>query len=222
MILAAAPIRQEIKIPLCAADALQLDALLLDSPFHCWRSYQPRYVNSYYYDSGRSGDYLDNLTGLAQRTKLRFRWYGAIEGRHPVALERKHKTGATSHKDVTQLGERTTGLPDFRAAEALAGATLDPALARDVAMRPQRRLFVRYQRRYLAGHNDVRVTIDRDICYADGRERRPLLVTSPVHTVLELKFPPGQGESAGRLLEGLPFRSFRHSKYVIGVKVSGG
>ena len=216
------PVRQEIKLPLCAAEALRLDAVLLESPLSYWRNYQPRYVNSYYYDSDRSGDYIDNRTGLAVRTKLRFRWYGAIEGRHPLALERKRKRGAASNKDVVQLGERATGLACFRTAEALAGATLNPVLVEELARRPQRRLFVRYRRRYLAGRNGVRITIDQDIRYADGREQRPLLVSSPVHTVLELKFPPGQAEHAGRLLELLPFRTFRHSKYVIGVNVSGG
>lgn len=218
----AAVVRREIKIPLCAADALQLDAFLLDAPVQFWTSYPPRYVNSYYYDTYANDDYVDNVTGLSDRIKLRFRWYGDIGGRFPIVLECKRKNGTISFKDTVFLGEHETGLAAFSAAEATRDARLDPVMAARLARRRQRRLFVRYHRRYLAAPDGVRLTIDQNIRYADGRERAPVLLSSPVHTVLELKFRPDRSDSTGRLLERLPFRLFRHSKYVIGVGVSGG
>lgn len=219
---AAALVRREIKIPMCAADALQLDAFLLDSPVQIRRTYPPRHVNSYYYDTYANDDYVDNVIGIANRVKLRFRWYGDICGRLPVALECKRKTGTTSFKNVAHLGEQTTGLGTFRAAQAIENVRLDPMMAARLARRRQRRLFVRYERRYLGAPDGVRLTIDQNIRYGDGREHEPVLLTSPVHTVLELKFRPDRSDSVDRLLERLPFRLFRHSKYVVGVGVCGG
>ena len=44
-------------------------------------AYPPRRVNSLYLDTPGLGGLRDNLDGLAQRTKVRWRWYGeAVRG----------------------------------------------------------------------------------------------------------------------------------------------
>jgi hypothetical protein len=82
-------------------------------------------------------------------------------------------------------------------------------------------LEVQYQRQYFLLHQDLRMTIDLEQKF---RRLTPIadniFIRSPVYAVVEFKFPANIGASMKSLLGNLPFRLFRHSKYVIGVEAS--
>jgi hypothetical protein len=79
-------------------------------------------------------------------------------------------------------------------------------------------LEVNYKRSYFELKPGIRMTIDREIRY---RKLSPTvscqMKCSPVDYVVEFKYPVGQESEFGHLLRDLPFRFFRHSKYVVGI-----
>ena len=52
-------------------------ALIRQHPSGFHEVYPPRWVNNLYLDSHSLDDYHDHVTGLAERSKSRIRWYGA-------------------------------------------------------------------------------------------------------------------------------------------------
>ena len=79
-------------------------------------------------------------------------------------------------------------------------------------------LEVVYQRSYFELEPDIRMTVDQEIQY---RKLSPTvscqMKRSPVDYIVEFKYPVGQETEFGHLLRNLPFRFFRHSKYVVGM-----
>ena len=79
-------------------------------------------------------------------------------------------------------------------------------------------LEVSYKRSYFTLQSEIRMTIDRKIQY---RKLFPVtswrMTYSPVDYVVEFKFPVGNESDFSNLLQDLPFRLFRHSKYTIGI-----
>ena len=62
------------------------------------------------------------------------------------------------------------------------------------------------------------MTIDRSIRYRKLSPRRGLrMKRSPVDRVVEFKYPADNEMDFRNLLRNFPFRTFRHSKYVVGM-----
>ena len=79
-------------------------------------------------------------------------------------------------------------------------------------------LEVEYLRSYFQLAQDIRMTIDRNIRYRKLSPRRGLrMKRSPVDRVVEFKYPADNEMDFRDLLRNFPFRTFRHSKYVVGM-----
>ena len=79
-------------------------------------------------------------------------------------------------------------------------------------------LEVEYLRSYFQLAQDIRMTIDRNIRYRKLSPRRGLTMKrSPVDRVVEFKYPADNEVDFRNLLRNFPFRTFRHSKYVVGM-----
>ena len=61
------------------------------------KSYNNRMVNSIYFDDVNFSSVRDNLAGIAQRNKLRLRWYGNQKNSLPI-FEVKTKNGRLGKK----------------------------------------------------------------------------------------------------------------------------
>ena len=61
------------------------------------KSYDNRMVNSIYFDDIDFSSVRDNLAGIAQRNKLRLRWYGNQKNSLPI-FEVKTKNGRLGYK----------------------------------------------------------------------------------------------------------------------------
>ena len=61
-------------------DAHQVRALVKLHPSMFYEPYPPRYVNNLYLDTEDMENYLDNVSGVAERRKVRIRWYGDLFG----------------------------------------------------------------------------------------------------------------------------------------------
>jgi hypothetical protein len=173
-----------------------------------------RTVNSIYLDDEDLTHYQDNVHGLSLRSKTRFRWYDSDLSK--ISLEYKKKTNHFSNKTVYVLKNPDNILPDtYLAAKKLIG--LAPELSNHLLVRPK--MHVRYERAYYTLAPEIRMTVDTEMCF---RKLDPLVSKSfnpsPVFSVIEFKYPADQSDTFNNLIRGMPFKLFRHSKYIIGLE----
>jgi VTC domain len=209
--------RYEIKMPL---DRMQYEDFLP----HLYRvglypsaPFPDRRINSVYYDTADFSDYVDNISGIGARRKTRIRWYNGDVSK--LALEQKIKAGKASRKETELLTNADLTHPHTKdglqkilakngtTLETLKMAPLFPVLE------------VQYERQYFTLDTDLRMTIDLEQKF---KRLHPApvshFVTSPVFAVVEFKYPAPERLRMQALLRNLPFRIFRHSKYVIGLE----
>ena len=183
-----------------------------------------RWVNNVYFDTHDYLAFRQNLSGASQRYKIRYRWYGAPDQPGNGTLEVKCKRNFYGWKlrypdtqALFQHGDR------WQAIQRRLAARLPPAGRIWLESNPQPVILNRYHRRYLVTHDQkVRATIDTRLAVCDQRYK-PVpnltrVASTPGLVVVELKFERSERERAARLVEGLPLRVSRHSKYVTGVQ----
>jgi hypothetical protein len=226
----AADHRYEIKYILDPVQALDFESWALGQPFMS-RAYPSRQVNSIYFDTRGLETAEDNLRGIANRKKFRIRWYGNADNHDsaPVTFEIKIKTGRLGRKlscpleflphqflDMNERDRQET----FRQIPAMAalippGANLIPTL------------YVSYHRHYLKGPQGIRLTLDKEIAFADmvrgavKADPFPGIRTAYTKAIAEFKFPPAVKDEAAEYMSGLPLYPTRSSKYVIGLSLFG-
>ncbi len=213
--------RYEIKVPLQRFQFFEFERYVRCGGLFPRETFPPRQVHSVYLDTSSFEDYHDNVSGISARKKTRIRWYD--DKPEKMALEFKVKRNKISSKHVIGLSNEHGIVPIDRAAlSSLLNQNRDHAETRELGcLFPV--LKVVYDRRYLILANEVRMTIDREMRF---RRLYPIptgpLHRSPVDVVIELKFPVDNAREAKRMLSSIPFRIFRHSKYVIGMDLSCG
>jgi len=208
--------RYEIKIPLQKTQFYDLKGYLNQLSVVMKRTYPDRAVNSIYIDSIDLNNYLDNVTGISRRKKIRFRWYG--NNIDSLVLESKEKIGKVSRKNIVQLNNAAGIYPRSRGKYL----TLLRNNRTDIGWPTLSTLFpileVNYHRSYYELASQIRMTIDTGISYRRlFPTEKPNFFSSPVYAVVEFKYPLHLAGSANKIIAGLPFRVFRHSKYVVGV-----
>ncbi len=186
--------------------------------------YVPRFINNIYFDSPNLEAYFQNLDGLADRTKVRIRWYGDLFGQiqKPV-LEFKIKRSRVGTKESFRLMPFTLNR-GFHVSE-LRPVLEDPALPPRVLVELSHlepALINRYHRKYfVSADGHYRITVDSKLeFYRVHRHANQFLSRStlPESTVMELKY---SGETAAldeRIMNFFPFRVTRMSKYVTGLE----
>ena len=235
--------RYEIKLP---CDPLHFDEIEAWVRLHPaqWRvAYPPREINNIYFDSADYQGLDANLGGIAERAKLRLRWYGPDKTAvapysdpaeawlwHLPQLELKCKDGMAGWKEINRM-DRSFMLDLTRVTWPEARRRLRAALA------PQAQIWLttytfpalinRYRRAYYVTPDEVvRLTIDTALRAYDQRfSARPNLTRpAPIdaQAVIELKAATNP-EGARRLSQALadfPVRAYRFSKYVQGMLAS--
>jgi len=181
-----------------------------------------RQVNNVYFDTFDYDAYSENLFGASDRTKVRYRWYGPSLMPDSGALEVKRKRnffGWKLHYDVPELRyAETDGWHEIRRAMA---EQVSSEAKHWLDFNPQPVLINRYHRNYLiSGDGRVRVTIDTRQEVWDQRfkawpsfDRRANIADT---LVVEFKFGREDRSLASQLLQGIPLRVSRHSKYIVG------
>lgn len=210
------PWRYELKIPLQYRQYVNFDRWLLETGIRRDQQYADRIVHSVYLDSPEFDDYLDNVAGIGTRGKIRLRWYNdAVD---ELVVELKNKRGKASQKELVQLRNESGRAPLERSA-VMSVLNSDPRSAqlyRQLALFPT--LHARYSRSYFEISPGIRLTIDSDIRY---QRLYPVasrhLASSDVDRVIEIKYDMSRQAEVAALLQGMPARIFRHSKYVVGV-----
>jgi hypothetical protein len=186
--------------------------------------YPPREVNNLYLDTPGRADFHEHVQGVSARSKTRIRWYGPLNGTIDRAtLELKIKRGGVGRKESYPIENFSLRhAADADALRPLLKAMAAPGAVRAAVELRRPSLVNRYARRYyLSADGLVRLTLDTQLHYFDPRHPdRPL--NHPVRdaraVVLELKYAPDQAGLAAAIVNRLPFRLARCSKYVEGVR----
>jgi len=186
--------------------------------------YPERIINNVYLDRADLSDYFDHINGVAQRSKLRIRWYGALHGCVAApALEHKVKDGYVMGKTSEPLpAMELNGRLDQRFLEDLRRrATISERAKFELDARHPT-LVNRYSRRYfLSGDGRFRLTIDTGLQFLSPETLREQWAAEPppgFEIVIELKFVPEAAGSAEGITSAFPFRVTRCSKYVLGIE----
>ena len=186
-----------------------------------FRSYDNRIVNNIYFDSLDMRDFYENVAGISYRAKTRLRWYGDTMAPAAMTLEHKIKRGRISRKQALRLEGIDLGaiawdeLSDHLCARAEYSSCAIASYFKNPVLRN------RYRRRYYEtrGHR-LRMTVDSDLAFYDAAGTAGPAGSTVVRThssVVEFKAPVARAGELQRLLEDIPLRMTRFSKYVMGV-----
>ena len=219
--------RHEVKFAAYATELARLEHWLLLHPFGFIQPYPDRRINNVYFDTFDYRAYADNLAGVSERNKVRYRWYGDSAGPAAGQLEIKQKRNHFGWKQRFPVAEAPySGTEGWRAIRENIRRQLPQAGRLWLDQNPLPVMINRYDRRYFATpDNRIRATIDIHQCYYDQRNgdvpnfsRRAIAMDT---LVMEFKFARGDRQEAVRLLETVPLRIGRHSKYMNAVNAIG-
>lgn len=191
-------------------------------------TYPDRIVNNVYFDTFNYTAFSENLSGASSRTKVRYRWYGNSSTPDKGVLEIKRKRNYFGWKTYHKVNS-----PPFEVGNNWKNIynqildQIDPTGRIWLQSNPFPIMINRYTRKYFATHDDkVRVTLDTKQKVWDQRYKPyPNIVhraNLPDTFVVEFKFDRKDREYASEILQGIPLRVGRHSKYMNAVRACSG
>lgn len=186
--------------------------------------YHPRQITNIYLDTAQYQFYKDNEIGIANRKKIRVRWYGNVFGaaKNPK-LEYKLKVGLAGNK-------RIYNLPNFKVEKGFTKEILQalfdqahlPDEVRSELSQLRPTLLNTYQRSYYqSADKQFRLTLDEALTYYQihyGANQFLRQAKELLGLVVELKYDPKQEKLASQVATELPYRLDKKSKYVSGIE----
>lgn len=175
--------------------------------------YPERQINNIYFDTPDLVTYRENVNGQQYRKKYRVRWYGETKGQNSTPqFETKIKAAEVGTKEIHPVeGFDLVNISGVTAAvnrQTLYARQLIPSLLNA------------YQRAYFISHDKrFRLTVDWDLRYHNLRVHPNFhrFLTRDAAIILELKYAREDDTDATWLVQKLPFRQSKHSKYVQGL-----
>jgi hypothetical protein len=220
--------RIERKLRVTELTTREVESLVRLHPAAFSVRYPPRHVNSLYLDSGELTNVYDNVNGVANRVKVRIRWYGELLGEVPrPVLELKVKRGVIGFKDsfplcplVVDRGFRLQTVLDVLARSPIGDLVQLNVSSLELAA------ITRYRRQYLeSADRRYRLTIDSEMaCYRVRRLGNAFVQrwSDAQATVVELKYAVEDDVRADEITRHFPFRITKSSKYVGGITMMHG
>ena len=184
------------------------------------KSYEPREVNSIYYDDQVFTSISDNLSGSTPRTKFRLRWYKDINGNlSNFQFEKKIKNGITGHKEQVFFDQKYNPLEgklSMKNLQKITGLFNDKLFPTHYTPK----LLCNYYREYYEREDGSRFTIDKNIrfkqIYGNSLVNNKFNFLSTNQIIMELKFSPENIKKIATITRKLPIPSTRCSKYLLG------
>ncbi len=217
-------LRHEVKFAAYTIRHAYIERWLKDHAAGFTSPYPSRQINNVYFDTWDYRAFSENLAGVSRRAKVRYRWYGEDVGPAPGTLEVKHRRNQLGWKERFDVNLRvwTPGWSWHDVRYSLIEQIPGPArlwLDRN----PQAVFINRYKRDYfISGDGRIRATIDTRQRALDQRLRNvPNFSNEAIlqdTLVLEFKFAPEDRQIAVGVLEDVPVRLGRHSKYMNAVR----
>ncbi len=216
-------LRHEVKFAAATVRYHDLEGWIRLHPGGFERSYPARWVNNVYFDTPDLAAYRENLSGTSRRTKLRLRWYADTPSPDAAAIELKHRQNDLGWKSHFPIGPFDLGAQSWMALIRTIRKQLPQAARLSFDAHPEPILINRYHREYFERpERDVRITLDWHQTVFDQRphpgpnlRRRANL---PDSLVVEIKFAAADRAIGQRMIQGIPIRASRNSKYAIAVQ----
>lgn len=185
-----------------------------------------RWVNNVYFDTHAYGAFSENLVGASRRVKVRYRWYGKSEELEAGTLEVKCKRNCFGWKLNYKVPKAPSSSDWYTTRESLR-EQLPPEGVKWLDANPNPVLINRYHRKYFVSMDGkVRTTVDTQQAVWDQRFKPyPNFVhraNLPQTLVVEIKVDRQNRDLVSQVIQGLPLRVSRHSKYVTGVRMISG
>lgn len=177
--------------------------------------YPIRKINNIYFDSPGLTTYKDNVMGIANRKKMRVRWYGYRTERvidpkleikmrfNEVGIKHIHHVSAFDLKDLSELTSEVNQLT--------ADKCLSPILINS------------YHRSYWGTKDKkYRLTIDWQMAFTSIQDKIQFTANEIFDqnaVILELKYDKNLELEADFIAQFIPFRRTKNSKYVNGIQL---
>lgn len=185
--------------------------------------YPPRKVNNIYFDSIQMKCFHDNVEGIANREKVRIRWYGNRYGhiKKPI-LEIKIRKNSVGTKEFYpllpfELKKSTTS----NCIKNIIIKSEIPEITKQRVLALNPKLLNGYLRKYYTSFDKrFRITLDNDLFYAKTRAMNILTNETffdQKSTVVEIKYDVKDDLDIDTITRQFNFRMTKNSKYVTGI-----
>lgn len=198
-----------------AIEGLALETILDTVKFHpegFREAFPMRQVNNYYLDTLDLNLFYQNIDGISQRRKFRYRWYDDYELSKPCILEIKYKENELGWKENFKLK-----LADIASQSSLCYHFTQLQLTEGELLA---QLYNSYKRYYFESFDKkYRITIDFDQNFGQPfHAQKPFVITHKDPTIiLELKFDEIHFDDLDTITRSLPFLRTKNSKYSNGI-----
>lgn len=203
--------RYEIKYAIDQLDLASIEASILMHPASFSLAFPDRKVNNIYLDTPNLHCFYQNIEGVPRRQKMRLRWYGEIDyPQKKSILELKNKDAELGWKDSFTIANR---LIDTKEELLIAIAELPVNLGTRVPI-----LHNSYHRKYYESSDGLfRITIDSEQSFKIPFSNMNAQNIGRYPIILELKYEAEHAERARDIMDYLPYRQTKNSKYTNGV-----
>lgn len=187
---------------------------LVDNLVGIHRQHPDRRISSIYFDTNKLDSAKDNITGISQRIKYRYRYYdNDIEFGKLEKKIKNNKLGTKEYFDIKNINSSSS-----------ASSVSEFINEFNRNMQPYRSITkISYFRSYFA-NNKIRVTIDTDIHFTTLEEKECLSKEATIfypYVILELKFDPSKINELKNYILALDKTPSRHSKYLASLSKLG-
>lgn len=214
-------LRYELKLVCQNTAYSQVMMALRTNPAGLNQLFEPRLVQSIYFDTPQGRSLQENLAGISHRRKIRFRWYHAPIEKVDGHLEIKVRENTLGWKHRLDFAEKIP-VENVPRTKFMAGVrkNLTPAwlVNFDRGLEPAQ--WVCYLRDYLVSSNGkVRVTVDRSLQSWDqrGKWRLTNKFPTPIEKliIVEVKCAVDDYAEAEAVISRIPLMVGKSSKFVM-------
>jgi SPX domain protein involved in polyphosphate accumulation len=194
-------------------------------PLNFRKEYADRRVNNIYFDTKNFKAFNDNLAGLSDRFKTRFRWYGNFEQKKLGYLEFKIRKNVYGYKKsflIKDLFINEKINPNM--IKSIIKRSLDTKYKFIFENNSEIMLINCYNREYFKSFNNkIRITIDKNLKFFDQVHQQNRLnfsfeTNTQKYLVLEIKFAQADKKFLNDINFNIPIKMNKNSKYINGMR----
>ena len=216
--------RCELKFIIIGQSSESVFSLIKTHPAMFSEIYHERKINNIYCDTLNFHTFSDNVMGIADRLKVRIRWYGeTFSSIEKPILEFKIKSGLAGRKEYFRMkplsiDKETTA--NYISQEI--NNTKVTSAAKKVLLVTKPVLINNYFRRYfISSCKNFRITFDTNLMFYSFLGRRRSAVPAN-QNILEIKFNKSNLINSNNVTNHFPFRVNKSSKYITGLNLLPG
>ena len=213
--------RCELKFILIGHSSESVISFIKTHPAIFSEIYHGRHVNNIYCDTLNFQTFADNIMGIADRLKVRIRWYGeTFTLIDKPTLEFKIKSGLVGRKEYFKINPLSIDKETTAnyIAQAIKNTKVTSA-AKKVLLVTKPVLINNYFRRYfISSCKNFRITFDTNLMFYSFLGKRRIAVPAN-QNILEIKFDKSNLINSSNVTDYFPFRLNKSSKYVTGINL---